>query len=203
MTDRRHFLASSLTTLGAGLSYGLTGCASLSDAGWTTLLDGTRTGNFDGWAQVGAGNWSFVDGTWQGKEGVGGFLVSKESYTDFDIRAEFWADANCNSGIFLRCQDRRIVTADNAYEVNIFDRRPDPSYGTAAIVNVAKVAQPYPQAVDRWNTFAISARGERLIVVFNGQQTVDVRDARLKSGPIALQSAGGTIRFRTVQIRVA
>jgi hypothetical protein len=38
-------------------------------------------------------------------------------------------------------------------------------------------------------------------VVLNGVQTADARDARFKSGPIALQSAAGTIRFRKVQVR--
>jgi hypothetical protein len=32
-------------------------------------------------------------------------------------------------------------------------------------------------------------------------QTADGRDARWRSGPIALQSAAGTIRFRKLQIR--
>ena len=198
MTDRRLFLASSLATLGAGLA----GCAT-PGGGWTTLVDGARMNNFDGWAQLGTGNWSFVEGTLQGKGGNGGFLVSAASYTDFDLRAEFWADPDCNSGLFLRCQNRAQITADNAYEVNIFDRRPDPSYGTGAIVNIAKAPLPYPQAANKWNTFDVSARGDRFIVVFNGQQTADVRDAKHKSGPLALQSAGGTIRFRKVQIRAA
>ena len=43
--------------------------------------------------------------------------------------------------------------------------------------------------------------GDRLVVVFNGQQTVDIRNDKFKSGPVALQSAGGTIRFRKVSIK--
>ena len=34
-----------------------------------------------------------------------GHLVSKNSYTDFQIRAEFWVDSDANSGIFIRCTD--------------------------------------------------------------------------------------------------
>jgi hypothetical protein len=58
-----------------------------------------------------------------------GFMVSKESYTDFEIRAEFWVDSKANSGVFIRCTYPTKVTATNAYEVNIYDERPDPSYG--------------------------------------------------------------------------
>jgi hypothetical protein len=197
MNHRRSFLAAS----GGAVAW-LSGCASLGGAGWTTLVDGSKLpGAAEGWTALGEGNWSLAEGTLQGKGGTMGYLVTKDSYTDFEIRAEFWADATCNSGIFLRCQDRNKVGANNAYEVNIFDKRPDPTYGTAAIVDVAKVRQPGPMAVDRWNTFEITAKGERLVVVFNGEKTVDVNDGKWKSGPVALQSAGGTIRFRKVMIR--
>ena len=122
MIDRRHFIASGLAAIGGTLS----GCATTRSA-WVTLVDSAAKPSFDGWAEVGKGNWSFAEGTLQGKAGTAGFLVSKDSYADFEMRVEFWADADCNSGIFLRCQDRATITADNAYEVNIFDRRPDPA----------------------------------------------------------------------------
>lgn len=192
MIDRRLFLSAGVATLA--------GCATPGD-GWITLVDGATMKNLDGWAQLGKGNWSITDGALQGTKGELGYLLTPASYADFELRAEFWADADCNSGLFLRCQDRSKVNAENAYEVNIFDKRPDPSYGTAAIVGVAKAPLPYPQAANKWNTFEVSARGDRFIVVFNGQQTVDARDAKFKSGPLALQSAGGVIRFRKVQIR--
>ena len=198
MTDRRTLLAAAAAAIASGLA----GCAgAMHGSGWVTLLDAPRNPSFEGWSPLGAGEWSFVDGTLQGKNGKLGYLVSKDSYTDFEIRAEFWADETANSGVFIRCQDRNKVGADNSYEVNIFDKRPDPNYGTGAIVDTAKVAQPGPKAAERWNTFEITARGDRLVVVFNGQQTVDVRDTKYRSGPIALQSAGGTIRFRKVLIR--
>ncbi len=199
MHDRRTFIVAGL----AGLA-GLGGCASAGPGAWTTLLDGAGLKDMAGvagWSAIGQGNWSVQDGTVQGQNGKAGFLVSQGSYTDFELRAEFWADAPANSGIFLRCQDAKKVGSDNAYEVNIFDQRPDPSYGTGAIVDVVKVAQPAPQAANRWNTYEISARGDHMVVILNGKQTAEGHDGRWRSGPIALQSAAGTIRFRKVQIR--
>ncbi len=195
-TNRRTFLA----TLAAGVA--ASGCANMpGGAGWTTLVDGATMTNLSGFAELGAGNWSIADGALQGKGGKLGYLVTKDSYTDFEIRAEFWADEDCNSGLFMRCQDRSKVDAANAYEVNIFDKRPDPLYGTGAIVDVAKVAQPMPKAANRWNTYEVTAKGDRMVVVLNGIQTADARDRKFKSGPLALQSAGGIIRFRKVLIR--
>ena len=192
--SRRRFI---VTGLSAGTA--LAGCAT-PGSGWTTLVDGATMKSLDGFTSLGEGHWQLVDGTLQGLRGDQGYLVTAASFADFELRAEFWADEDCNSGLFLRCQDRSKVTADNAYEVNIFDKRPDPSYGTGAIVNVSKVS-PMPKAANRWNLFEVTAQGERLQVRLNGVQTADARDPRFKSGPLALQSAAGTIRFRSVLIR--
>ncbi len=103
-------------------------------AGWTTLFDGKSLAAFN---MIGDANWQLVDGIVQANKG-NGFLVTKGSYTDFELKAEFWVDDDANSGIFIRCENPQQITAMNAYEVNIFDKRPDPSYGTGAIVDVAK-----------------------------------------------------------------
>ena len=59
-----------------------------ADAGWVTLFDGS---NLNDWNQIGDANWKIVDGAVQADKG-NGFLVSKNSYTDFQLRAEFWVD---------------------------------------------------------------------------------------------------------------
>jgi hypothetical protein len=174
-------------------------------AGWTTLFDGT---DLNSWNRLGDGNWRLTEGLVQadlaGKDGS--YLVSKKSYKDFEIRAEFWVDGTTNSGVFIRCADPLKITAANCYEVNIWDSRPDPSYGTGAIVNVAKVS-PMPKAGGQWNTYEITAKGTQLTVILNGTKTVDVQDGKHKSGPIALQyGAGvvkdaGVVKFRKVLIK--
>ena len=171
--------------------------ASGQHTGWVTLFDGQH---LDHWNAIGDANWLLVDGEVQAFRG-NGFLVSKTAYTDFEIKAEFWVDTKANSGIFIRCADPEKVTATNCYEVNIFDERPDPSFGTGAIVNVAKV-EPMPKAADKWNTYEIVAKGPKFTVTLNGQRTVDgAEDAKLPSGRIALQYGAGFVKFRLVQIR--
>ena len=146
------------------------GCAtSGDDAGWITLLDGTAK-SLDNFNRTGDANWRVEDGAVVADKGKGGLLVSKNSYRDFQIRAEFWADHTTNSGIYIRATDPKKISSATAYEVNIYDQRPDPSCGTGAIVNVAKVA-PMPKAGGRWNTFLITAEGPRLLVDLNGQRT--------------------------------
>ena len=122
------------------------------------------------------------------------------SYTDFQITADFWVTDDANSGIFIRLQDPKTIAANNSYEVNIFDKRPDQTYRTGGIVDVAK-----PMAMvntgGKWNTIDITARGTKLIVLINGMKMVDVDDKKHARGPIALQYGAGTVKFKNVRLR--
>jgi hypothetical protein len=180
---------------------GAFGCAMQSGgSGWTTLVDGTS--GLENFNRVGTADWTAVDGAIQATQGdkTPAYLVSKSAYRDFEMRVEFWASDDANSGIFLRCDEAAKIGDTICYEANIFDQRPDPSYGTGGIVHVAKV-DPMPKAGGKWNTCEITAKGTRLVLVLNGQKTVDVQDGRHANGPIALQWGRGTIKFRKVQIR--
>src|SRR5262249_48035633 len=116
-------------------------------------------------------------------------------------RAEFWVDADANSGVFIRATDPTKVTSKNAYEVNIFDKRPDPSYGTGAIVDVAKPLVVL-KAADKWNVYEITAQGPKFTVTLNGTRTVDgVEDKQHANGHIALQYGAGVVKFRKVQVK--
>lgn len=194
-----------VSTLAAGLLIGaaafqFSNVAFGQSDGWVTLVDSTKMGD---WDQVGKANWAMKDGALSVDKLDGkdlSYLVSKTSYKDFQIKAEFWADDDVNSGIFLRCEDPKKIDSKLCYEVNIFDKRPDPSYGTGAIVDVAKVV-PMPKAGGKWNTYEITAQGPHLVVVLNGQKTVDVEDSKHASGPFALQYGSGVLKWRKVQIK--
>ena len=129
----------------------------------------------------------------------GGHLVTNNSYGDFKLTAEFWVDEDANSGIFIRCSDPADIGADKCYEVNIFDKRPDPKYRTGAIVDVAEPAVQI-DAGGQWNTYEIVAQGSHLVITLNGQKTVDVMDTKFASGPFTLQYGAGIVRFKNVQI---
>src|SRR6195952_5959249 len=83
-----------------------------TDAGWTTLVDSTTMGD---WSEVGKANWAMKDGALTADKITDGkdpsYLVSKNSYKDFQIKAEFWTDDDANSGIFLRCDGSAKIGA--------------------------------------------------------------------------------------------
>ena len=165
--------------------------------GFTDLIDGV---SLSGWNIIGNANWVIGNGIVEGNK-PNGFLVSTKSYKNFVIKAEFYAESNTNSGIFIRCQDPNKVSAANSYEINIWDTRPEQAYATGAIVDVAKV-DPVPKAGGRWNTMEITANGPNFKVMMNGVVTVaNGQDSKFAEGPIALQSAGGVVKFRKLQIK--
>jgi hypothetical protein len=167
-----------------------------AQAGWTTLFDGST---LDGWNVLGNANWELEDGAVQADTGSG-FLVTPESYADFELSLEFWVDEPANSGIFVRCADPQSVRDTNCYEVNIYDTRADQTYRTGGIVHIAAPTSVI-NAGGRWNTYEIAAQGPRLTVTLNGTQTVDVEDSQFADGPIALQYGAGIVKFRNVRIR--
>lgn len=183
----------------------LGGCGTMhghSGGGWVKLVDAS---GFAGMNQIGNANWRVADGAVVSDKGIG-FLVTPQQYGDFELRAEFHAESDTNSGIFIRCQDPKKIAAESCYEVNIWDARPKPEHGTGAIVDVAAV-NPMPKAGGQWNTYHVTAKGDHLTVVLNGVKTVDVRNGKFARGVIGLQHARGVkddsspVKFRKVEIR--
>jgi hypothetical protein len=174
--------------------------ASQTGPGWTVLVDGNTMGE---WDKVGESNWRLEDGALVADKNPNkdaSHLVSKVKHKDFQIYAEFWASDDANSGIFLRCQDPTKITDRSCYEVNIFDQRKDPSYGTGGIVNFAEV-NPMPKAGGKWNTYEITANGRQITVVLNGAKSAELNNNLFPEGYLTLQHGSGVIKFRKVAIK--
>ena len=178
------------------------GTASGQD-GFVSLFDGK---SMDGWTTVGTANWRVEDGALVADKSTappnskGGHLITKDSYKNHQIYAEFWTDEKANSGIFVRCKDPRKIGARDCYEFNIFDSRPDPSYGTCAIVYFAE-ANPRLKAAGKWNTMEITANKRQLVLTLNGQKTAETNNGFFEEGHFTLQWGGGVIKFRKVAVK--
>ena len=115
------------------------------------------------------------------------------------IYVEFWASDDANSGIFLRCPDPTKFTDRTCYEVNIFDQRKDPTYGTGGIVNFVEVNRcPRPAASgtprDHRQGTAHRSGAQR-------PEDGELHNGLFTEGPFALQHGAGVIKFRKVAIK--
>ena len=195
-----------ITTTVALLAAGFTAiplapqAAGQTGPGWTQLFDGKVLGD---WTAVGNANWRVEDGAIVADKRTSqtaAHLVTKTTYKDFQVYIEFWASDDANSGIFLRCQDPTTITDRSCYEVNIFDQRTDPTYGTGGIVHFVEV-HPMPKAGGKWNTYEITAKGRQITVVLNGEKTVELHNSLFAEGPLTLQHGAGVIKFRKVAVK--
>lgn len=193
----------------ASIAAAVAGCGHMESmmggggGGWETLFDGKSLDNFD---RVGDANWRIENGLAIADKGQG-YLLTKKSYKDFTIRAEFYAEPDTNSGIFIRCNNRKDIGAANCYEFNIWDTRPGQEYSTGGIVDTAKVNPP-PKAGGKWNTYEVTAKGDHLTSVLNGVKVAEAHNGKHSEGPFALQRFNGNdktspiaIKWRKVQIK--
>jgi hypothetical protein len=156
------------------------------------------SGSLDKWNQIGTANWRVENGEFVADSG-NGHLVTKDSYEDFHLMAEFWVNEGANSGIFFRVSNPQAIADTSAYEANIYDNRPDQSGRTGGLVNFAAPLEVI-NTPDKWNSYDITVEGDHIVIMLNGTKTVDIHDATYKSGPISLQYGAGVVKFKNVHI---
>ena len=180
------------------------GCGRYSaNEGWVTLIDGED--GLDNFNRVGGANWHAEDGAIQADRSTtkgASVLVSKRTFKDFELYAEFWADHDTNSGIYFRAPDpNKVNTASGAYEAQIWDKNPNAAYSTGSLVNVAAVSGAIYKAGGRWNVYEIHAKGPQITVKLNGVVTANVQHSKSLEGRIALQFNSGPIKFRKLMVK--
>jgi len=169
-------------------------------AAWAHAADMTDMlgKDLEQWNQLGDANWTLTDGVVEADSG-NGFLVSKEVFENFELSLDFYPGPDSNSGVFMRCANPAEITDQTCYEANIFDKRPDQTGRTGGIPNVAAPTEVI-DSEGQWNSYHIVMDGSHITITLNDVVTVDIEDAKLASGPIALQYAAGSIRFRNVEV---
>ena len=144
---------------------------------------------------AGSSHWEIVDGLLMPCGEPVGYLTSDRQYRNFVLSIEFKCGEDTNSGVFVRSPQE-----NGGYEVQIWRLQPA-GYNTGAIVGTAKTARDYKFKPDQWNHYQITADGDHLVVVLNGETTLDIHDAAFSEGNLRLQYQQFPIAFRNIKIR--
>lgn len=153
----------------------------------------TPSGKAD--APAGSSHWDIVAGSLSPCGDPAGYLSTKETYKDFTLTVDFKTGEDTNSGVFVRSPQ-----GISGYEVQIWKAQPA-GYNTGGIVGTAKTDKEYKFKADAWNHYEITADGDHLIVVLNGEKTLDVHDAKFADGHIRLQYQKFPIEFRNIKLK--
>ncbi|KAA0212772.1 MAG: DUF1080 domain-containing protein [Leptolyngbya sp. PLA3] len=157
-------------------------------------------------------HWS-VEGAELVNDGGGLYLTTEKNYADFELTLEYRTVAGADSGIYLRglpqVQIWDTTEAGGKWSIGadkgsggLWNNSP----GAAGKDPLAKADRPFGE----WNRVRVVMVGERVSVWLNGKIVVD--HARLenyfdralpapRTGPIQLQTHGGEIRWRNINIR--
>jgi hypothetical protein len=166
--------------------------------------------------------WSVRDGILICKGEPLGYLYTDKNYTDFRLRVEWrWAPGKepGNSGVLMRihgepkplprCLESQLRSGDagDLYGFHGMVIRGDKERSLAVkghslggdLSGVRKI-KGAEVAAGEWNRMEILLQGGDLKVWVNGTLVNEAHDCEIIAGPIGLQSEGGEIHFRRVQL---
>lgn len=163
--------------------------------GWILLFDGSTT---FGWKASSDANWEVKDGIISVSEGEKGLLYTTTQFADYELKLQFRAGKETNSGIFLRTIPNVTNPAEECYELNIAP--PSNPFPTGSFVGREAYQKAEPS--DDWQTYQVRAQGNRFQVSLNGKQILDYQDQNpLPTGHIGLQLNSGKVEFRDIKLK--
>ncbi len=180
--------------------------------GWVALFNGK---DLSGWVNNGQEKWVAEEGTILGESTVGhyGYLTTKKTFGDFELRVKFKPETDGNSGVFTRSR----ITGNSPKtgpDIEGMQIEVDPTRHTGSIYEsghrgwVAMGTPACEQAIKPrdWNELEITEQGTRYVTRLNGVPCVDFTDPHpnFSEGVIGLQlhTGGGVqIRFKDIYLR--
>ena len=142
--------------------------------------------------------------------GTFGYVRTETPYDNYRLSVEWcWPDSATNSGIFVHLQKDGIWPS--CYECQLWNGRAGDiinsggadseqyrSDSTQMIVAKTNPSNEKPQG--EWNTAEIVCSGDSVTVYINGELQNRITGISNREGYIGLQSEGGPIRFRNVNL---
>ena len=169
--------------------------------------------------------WSLADGVLsldREKKGRGGFIVTKKSYGDFELRFEFKISVNGNSGVKYRTDEEGLGLEYQILDDKLHRDGKNPTHRAASLyeLKAAQDSKTLHPAGEAWNTGRIIAKGNHIEHWLNGEKVLtiefgssewqerftqskyrDIEGFAAAPGPLLLQDHQDSVLFRKVRVR--
>ncbi len=196
-------------------------------AGWQLLFDGSSLEQWRTYQKPAPDlQWQAVDGELVLTRRGGGDLISKETWSNFELKLEWNISEGGNSGIFFLADEANRRIYYNAPEIQILDdaRHSDNQIDTHRSGSLYDLIAAPPESqlpAGEWNSVVISHLNGHLQVWQNEIQVVDIQIGgerwnelvagskfaewegfgTLTSGHFGLQDHGDVVSFRNLKVR--
>jgi len=151
-------------------------------------------GGLKQWKLDKAGAWEIKDGVLSPSEKPGGYIWTKQDYSDFEVSVDYKTSEKCNSGLFFRTDPKNAV--QGGFEIQIASA--DIYSGKHVVGSLYDAQEPSASAGrpdGEWNTMVVTCKGPNIIVTLNGR---NVLKANIDDWTTANQNPDGTKnKFRT------
>lgn len=177
---------------------------------WESLFDGKT---LKGWEALPGGEWKVEDGVIVGfqekKEPLHGMLISKKTYSDFEIKLKYKA-VKGNSGFYFRAKRVNHKVSVKGFQAEIDSDGKDAgglyeTLGRAYVVRVSKEKVKSFYKHKEWNDMTVRAIGRNINVIVNGVQTAELKNDKGNiEGYFGLQLHGSQdmdVQFKEIYIK--
>ncbi|MDX3774218.1 DUF1080 domain-containing protein [Chromatiaceae bacterium AAb-1] len=204
-----------------------TAAAAEASGEWQWLFNGESIAAWTGSDGKAPGSqWQIIDDALVLTAGGGGDIISKQSFTDFELELEWQISASGNSGVFYKVAgaDSAIWSSGLEYQLLDDDNYPghdNPIHFTASLFDIYAPQVDAHQPAGSWNHTRIVVRHPQVEHWLNGklvlqfelgsadwqQRTANSKFAgidafaKTERGHIALQDHGDRVAFRQIRIR--
>ncbi|MBI1389684.1 MAG: DUF1080 domain-containing protein [bacterium] len=174
--------------------------------GYQRIFNGN---SLDGWTMQWPGDWQTQRGTLVGRQdkatGGDSWMFTDQEYDDFSLELEFNVSEGGNSGVGIRMpQGQEGRPSQYGFEIQICDS--DEQFPTGSVFRHV-AAKPGLHQAGKWNTMAIIAVKDHIVVYINRAKALDAHVEGSMKGCVGLQVHGTekykdqVVQFRNIRIK--
>lgn len=195
-------------------------------AGWRLLFDGSTLSQWRSYQEEDVNSGWAVEQGCLTRVGMGGDLITRGQFADFELKLDWRISDSGNSGIFIRGDESASSIHHTGYEMQVLDNNghsdaKDPSHRAGAYYDMIAPDHDTSAPVGDWNHVHIIAHGSHVEFWLNGRKTVSFEQGSdawralylnskfagrpaygsLFKGHIGLQDHWDKVWFRNIRVR--
>ncbi len=161
--------------------------------GWRLLFDGKSLDNWRSYKEESVNSGWAIENGCLARVGMGGDIISRQQFADFELKLEWRISEAGNSGIFIRGDESGRSIHHTGFEMQVLDNAghrdaKDPSHRSGAYYDMITPDHDTTRPVGSWNRVHIIARGPHVEFWLNERKTAEFEQGSVQWQALYQQS---------------